>query len=349
MREILEKALPDEKRHDILESIFDTYNSDVFSNTQPELPKEQPSVNPNDTEPWLESYNEAIGVSIDAHTAGTMHKKDKGIDTFLAFHTRFINYLRNNPNVSFANIALKHRKIAAEQEDIRTGQTINRVLTLMPKIPKAIVIDSRLPCIDINTMLPEIEKFAHNDFYVSIINNPNAPLPLNTASKLILLENVIILDPKDITIPDGTEDIVGAINTALKIKKKEEKIPEILPFAVSIVSPESDTGTNQLIKSLQINGEPGTPSYVIIGKNILTKDEEGKRLNRIIPMIAAANLLKRYTDSGKSPHIIAIECSENTLSRLKQVFTALENISRLRISETIREFIDNLFHVDISA
>ncbi|MBU1894200.1 MAG: hypothetical protein KJ983_00100, partial [Candidatus Omnitrophica bacterium] len=349
LREILEKALSDEKRHDILESIFTAYTSGAVSTRQPTLPKNSLISNPNDTESWLEGYNEAIGSSIDAQTAYKTLQKKKGIDTFLAYHSGLINYLKENPTVSFTDIAISHRKIAREQEDIKINQTINSILALMPRVPQAIVIDSRLPGIDITAMLPEIEKFARNDFYVAILNNPSAPLSPNVTRKLAELENVITINPNDIITPDAEEDIVGAINTAIKTKKNVEKFPELSAGTISIVTPESSFGTNRLIESLKNNGENGTPSYVIVGKHALTNDTKDKRLNRIIPMIAATSLLKRYTDAKKSPHIIALECSETTISKLKQVFIALESISRLRISELIKDFISGLRQTEISA
>jgi len=332
---ILRQAIPDEARYDVLESIISSYYSGAISAARPSLPETGPAAGPADVEAWLDEYNRSVGDSVDAYIGAA--EGERTVDTFLGFYKRLIDHLKDRPGTSFASVILDHRKMAAQREDKNIEQIGNDVMARMPSGPHAIVIDSRLPGINIGTMIPQIRVFADKTkkMYVCIIQDPSRPVPPEVAE----IGNVLILAPSEILDPEGREDIVGAI-------KKQKDLDMIAAFSVSVVTIETES--KDVIDYSQRVGEKETPSYVVLGETVLTEDDAGERINRLLPSMAASSLLKRYIDEKRTPRLIAVQCSDSTIDILMDVFSALERITKLKISEMISDFIRKIKDLDIS-
>ncbi|MBU1656766.1 MAG: hypothetical protein KKB12_01210, partial [Candidatus Omnitrophica bacterium] len=329
---VLQDVLPDEAHHDVLGSIMRDYYPRALAGEEFRFP----SIVPGDNEKWADEYCKSAGEAVTADRDDSLSDEEKADlrDRFLGYHSGFVKYLNDNPKMPFGDL-LDFKNMAAKHEDEKIKGMEKSLMELIPEVPKAIVIDTRFPGVDIGEMIPAIKAFADKRFYICVATTRDVPIP----EEIISLKNVIpvVLDPNR-----KKENISNTVKEVLK--SLEVKGVNIRPADVSMAAVESGALTENLINYMRAEGKENVPGFVLLGKNVLTDDAAGKRINRILPEVAVVSLLKRTLDEKDAPRIMAVECAEETLKRLekglKDILHLLIKITRLNIGEEIRQEID---------
>ncbi|MCK4852254.1 MAG: hypothetical protein KAS86_03980, partial [Candidatus Omnitrophica bacterium] len=337
MLEILRDTIPVEIRQDVFESLICAYHSGTALEGKPVTRMPVPGM--KEEEDLVEGYIDSFDSYMEA---GEGTDAERGLlDFCVSLNDYLVRYLKDNPGGNLADIFLRHRHIAAEQEIRRMENAIIDLIPGRSVIPRAVVIDSRLPGVDLDAMAPAIERYADKKFYVCVITATGGSVP--DAVKNIRNVIHITFDPE---ARETMEETVMIVRKRVADREGTKDINDIPVAGISMVTLDSMAGDMIGYLQRQDRKKAAVPNFAILGQKILTRDAEGRRMNRLMPTIATLNILWRFKDMNNVPHLIAVECPKNTIEEieagLKHVLYSLERLTKLKIFEKLREFIETL-------
>ncbi|MFH1664988.1 MAG: HEAT repeat domain-containing protein [Candidatus Omnitrophota bacterium] len=330
----IKDSIPDEMpMDDILGSLFEAYKSGVQADTSLSA-----GITPEDEEAWvrenvrsLKDYKEAR----DKRLPREDHERRK----LLGLHVKLDEYMRDKSRDESRAVMIRHQGIAIAQSLEEEIMELRNTFVDKGVIPKgaqqAIVIDAREEAgFSVDLMVPSLLTLAKlPDLRICVITD--------RAGGLTEVMNKAVpgtAKPANITELSGVEaNIIESVQA--HFERRDVKIPL---QGISITTGESLQDEIALVMRhiTDTKGTDDSANFIIAGRP--DNDEVAERVNRIIPAIAVMNLLKRAVSSIKESSVVTVACSEETVTGFKKVLKTLLEITKLKIGETLRTFIDSL-------
>ncbi|MFH1847575.1 MAG: hypothetical protein ABH869_08510, partial [Candidatus Omnitrophota bacterium] len=227
--------------------------------------------------------------------------------------------------VTEAQVVLESAVLSALKESVSAVSDTEQSLQ-----KQAVVIDARLPDIDLNVMAVSLKRLANKNLYVGIITGPeNRSIPPDVEK----LANSIRID-LDFNWDENME------RTADSVKEKLREL-DIAPKAVSICALEPEMADKGIAEYLKSPNYGGNLNFVVIGKDMLAEKEERENICRLIPALSVMNLAKGLVTKDGEGSVTLLGCTDEfwtSINLLKNI--VLTRISRLNIDVEIKAYID---------
>jgi len=220
----------------------------------------------------------------------------------------------------------KQENIAMEgsvEDELIKSLPILKANSLIPE-KQAVVYDLRDVSDDVCAkMLPAIKRMSKADenVYACLID------PKNRFQKTVD-ESIFCL-----TSVSGETPVIDQARDFLIAKLKIDDFPLA---SISVVTTESRSG--DYMKHIESTGIEKA-NFVITGKNIMDpKDPETEHIQNMLPAMALMGIVKRSLSQEKRANIIAVDCSENILTKIRLITDiVLRAITRLNINDEITD------------
>ncbi|KJJ84090.1 hypothetical protein OMAG_002043 [Candidatus Omnitrophus magneticus] len=358
---ILKDAGIGERKEDVFNALVNNYYSGVFNNTIDKDVVASINSNPVNVDAWVREYTGVLREYENNFKTGK--PLDSLTDKILQLQMSLNKHMMSLDDKGVADFLIRHAMIAfsysAEESAMDLFEGFISKGIISNNAPCSIIIDGRRESgFDMGEMAPVILNIAKRalksrksgqEEVLQIFISGEKGIRLNDIFKG---ETELPVNIKLLPVIASNEDFLGK---AMDFVSGDALNRGVSPEKIGLSSISLATGEKMGEKIAQnvasaVKTSTETMNFVIAGIEALSSEDVEIRNNasRLIPSIALMNIIKRYSDKTGEPSIVTIACDKKTIHLFDKILRALVNISRIDISNSVREFLVTLSEVSRS-
>ncbi|MGB3114409.1 MAG: tetratricopeptide repeat protein, partial [Candidatus Omnitrophota bacterium] len=320
--EIISQNIPNEVR----ESIDDLFSAGYMAGVAPER-------EPADAEGWTKESIVAFNEFLEARAQAIKTGKpvDRGpVEKVMGYFAGMVDFMRGKSDEVKRDILVEHEGVAKAQNVEAAVMGIFREFRrgeLLPKTPQAIVIDARNTeesGFDLKAMRPALEAFAADKLIKVCVITRDAVPPAEI---------------RELAAKGIVTHIVAGEDVAMQgiVQEVQNRHKEVATADIAVTAGEYLTKdmTDYIGENLM-----ESTSFVVVGRGVVPVDAAGRRINRLIPSMAAMNILNRARDINKRPSVMTVGCSEENetaISNVREVLGRIFELIKIKAIDISRE------------